>query len=806
MIFKKTQIFIFSLFAISFILLIWNKTNIINTENFNKNIIQENNILSSVSINLDTLDIKFNNKSNLFFISLEAEQVINKEFYIESNNKKYDLELDLDNNFSNPSPVLPLDKGRELKNKIYFKPVFLKDTTNIKIIVKNKSSLNKIILNSKEENKNILNTIEVTALNLDKKEFNSNYIRDVFKLRKVKALWSTIVSREEWGANPELIYRDSDIWKKKLWTYSSTSSSGNSWINNNILTPYQKKQKRIREIFWNDNYDYTKSSKVEYYESWRKLLWAREYMDSPNKIVVHHTASIYDKDRSDEDIVRWIYYFHSITRQWWDIWYNYLVGRDWTIYEWRWWWELVIWAHAKWNNRRSIWISLLWDFEQEEANSEQIKWLIYLISDLSLEYNINLEWESIAFRECNSENCTEPLDTFYTSNLVWHRDIWHTSCPGENVYELLDNIKSKVNNFDPELLEEFLKEKEKKNQEYNLLKEFKETLDNEKIKIKLGYESRYWNNNIITIKPLVHNSKLRLSFIKNNKTLKSREISKELKFSIKDDKVALHLWKYIIPISKQLKISWDILEIKSWYRKPTWDKKNKYNDNKFRWNILLINLDWKLVVINELDLHSYLKWLWEVWNRDNSEKSKAIIISARTYAKYYLDKNNRKFNTDLYDWSDNPDEFQKYLWYEFEKRTNSVSKLVNETRWEVIKYNWNIIKPWYFSSSNWQTKSYLDYCKSKWWWNKCKDIPYLQSVIDEWSKWLEFKWHWVWLSGTWAEFLARQWKDYKEILEYFYTWVSVELEKELILSLESRKNIKDNIWIIDKVQRDLFEM
>jgi len=137
---------------------------------------------------LDTLDIKFNNKSNLFFISLEAEQVINKEFYIESNNKKYDLELDLDNNFSNPSPVLPLDKGRGLKNKIYFKPVFLKDTTNIKIIVKNKSSLNKIILNSKEENKNILNTIEVTALNLDKKEFNSNYIRDVFKLRKVKAL------------------------------------------------------------------------------------------------------------------------------------------------------------------------------------------------------------------------------------------------------------------------------------------------------------------------------------------------------------------------------------------------------------------------------------------------------------------------------------------------------------------------------------------------------------------------------------------------------------------------------------------
>lgn len=48
-------------------------------------------------------------------------------------------------------------------------------------------------------------------------------------------------------------------------------------------------------------------------------------------------------------------------------------------------------------------------------------------------------------------------------------------------------------------------------------------------------------------------------------------------------------------------------------------------------------------------------------NTDLPEKIKTIIVAARSYASFYMNPQNRKFSTILYDGSDNPDEFQKYL-------------------------------------------------------------------------------------------------------------------------------------------------
>jgi hypothetical protein len=44
----------------------------------------------------------------------------------------------------------------------------------------------------------------------------------------------------------------------------------------------------------------------------------------------------------------------------------------------------------------------------------------------------------------------------------------------------------------------------------------------------------------------------------------------------------------------------------------------------------------------------------------------------------------------------------------------------------------------------------------------------------DFAKCLDFQWHWVWLSGRWAEFLAGQWWDYKMILEYYYPWIEIK--------------------------------
>ena len=94
-----------------------------------------------------------------------------------------------------------------------------------------------------------------------------------------------------------------------------------------------------------------------------------------------------------------------------------------------------------------------------------------------------------------------------------------------------------------------------------------------------------------------------------------------------------------------------------------------------------------------------------------------------------MDRANRKYNTNLYDGSDDPDSFQKYLGYSYEIRSPKVSQVVKDTLGQVITYKNKIIKAWYFSSSAGQTLSYREYCEQNTG-KTCMDIPYLQSVTD----------------------------------------------------------------------------
>lgn len=171
------------------------------------------------------------------------------------------------------------------------------------------------------------------------------------------------------------------------------------------------------------------------------------------------------------------------------------------------------------------------------------------------------------------------------------------------------------------------------------------------------------------------------------------------------------------------------MRVDSWDRVPEWDKSGTYNDNLFRDTIRVINQDGKLTLINDLLIEWYLKGMGEVSNTDLTEKIKTIVVSARSYAKWYMDPKNRKFNTNLYDGSDNPDEFQKYLGYSYELRSPRVAKIVDATRAQVITYSGKLIKPWYHSSSDGRTLSALEYCERNGS-SKCEDIPYLQSVAD----------------------------------------------------------------------------
>ncbi len=136
-----------------------------------------------------------------------------------------------------------------------------------------------------------------------------------------------------------------------------------------------------------------------------------------------------------------------------------------------------------------------------------------------------------------------------------------------------------------------------------------------------------------------------------------------------------------------------------------------------------------MTLINDLPIEWYLKGMGEVSNSDLAEKIKTIVVSARSYAMWYMNPLNRKFNTNLYDGSDDPDAFQKYLGYSYELRSPIVANMVDATRAQVITYADKLVKPWYHSSSDGRTLSALEYCNNNGSKN-CMDIPYLQSVVD----------------------------------------------------------------------------
>ncbi len=558
--------------------------------------------------------------------------------------------------------------------------------------------------------------------------------------------WIKIISRNKWWANEELRYSDSEIWKRIFEREAKETKPKTE-------SQLQREERNLNiNKYLNVNFPLQETAvQTISKENWRVLVWPIQKTKRVEKIIVHHTAENSNSIKSDIDIIRWIYYYHAITNWWWDIGYNYLIWRDGAIYEWRAWWDYVVWAHALWNNRSTVWIWVIWEFQNGNMPSAQREWLESLIGYLSKKYGIDLNKTSISHKECkSSEDCL--IKDYFTKNLIWHRDVWYTTCPWDHWYGLVLEMLEYWSLYSSWFI--YIENQINDNylQKVNLWPN---------IKIKLSF-----NTDKVQIKPFL-NEKMKIFiwnkswFVKNLLTLEKYDKNK-IKLTYKNKSVIL----------KSIKITWSILEISNWDRIPEWDKEGKYNDNKFRNSLIIYNNNWELVILNELPIEDYLKWLAEMSNDENPEKVKTIIIAARSYALYYTSKVNRKFPWKDYDWSDDPDVFQKYLWYWFELRWQNIVNAVNETQWIIIMYDNKLIKPWYFNQSDGKTLSVKEYCEINWK-KDCEDIPYLQSVIDPaWNLWL--KWHWVGISWAWAKVLAEDGYTYDKIIKYFLQDVSIE--------------------------------
>jgi hypothetical protein len=158
--------------------------------------------------------------------------------------------------------------------------------------------------------------------------------------------------------------------------------------------------------------------------------WPQEYPEKISKIIIHHTATTTDLD-NPKAAIRNIYYFHTITRGWGDIGYNYIIDPEGNIYEGRAGGEMVVGAHAGEANVGSIGISVLGNYQDNEVPQPVVDSLTKLIKAKTELYNIDPTGTS-EFRGVEREN------------IFGHRDVMSTSCPGDKLYSLIPLIRSAV--------------------------------------------------------------------------------------------------------------------------------------------------------------------------------------------------------------------------------------------------------------------------------------------------------------------------------------------------------------------------
>ncbi|MDD4151349.1 MAG: S-layer homology domain-containing protein [Candidatus Gracilibacteria bacterium] len=751
-----------------------NKSYKYNTNNIEKNITYEiknkeeaslDGIKSSTGVysfsdkveskdNFDTVYFKIPKKGNLETYGYKAKLRI----FVEG--KSYDLEVDQDG-----------DERMLLDDYIHFSPVFLsKSTKNFSYTLEfNDKSL-------------LVSKLDITTL--DTKSFSYNL---AFTPKKTEADDINIIKRSEWGAVEDYRYADSKYWKSYYDKLNASSGAE--------LTPTQKAQaEKTQKIN-----DYLKNNFPEDYEAIEKidtenghpLVRPIEKTRYVKSIVIHHTDTR-DVSKPSDEILRGIYYYHSLQNGRGDIGYQYIVGQDGKIYEGKAGGDYVLGSHALRNNRSTVAISVIGNYQNNYLSDEQQASINKLIGYLAKKYGIDLDKERTYHKSCLKDVCATPLLNFTGASLIGHRDAGYTTCPGDNIYNLLASFKES-NLYLSSGNKLVLNEASMKIYEENKLKRAASQSVSENNTGAIS-ETNTNNSNSFDKTNII---KIKLSYPENQNTISLKTGDKTYDLEFKDGK----LYNDGVLVNDKIKIGTltGVTEITSWSRIPAWDTSKKLNDNKFRGIITLYSKDNKLVVVNELYINDYMKGIGEISNDALEQKAKTILVSARSYARWYISSNNRKFPGEYYDGSDDPEIFQKYLGYGIEQRNANIVKYVEDTLDEVITYNGNLVKPWYFNQSNGKTLSYYDYClkNNPGSTNFCKDgqeknYPYLIGVDDPSGSGKTTLGHGVGLSGDGANYFAKLGRDYKKIILYYYTGVKVsKLESDTYATVVDIK--KDDI-------------
>lgn len=230
-----------------------------------------------------------------------------------------------------------------------------------------------------------------------------------------------IVARADWGAD-------------ESWRYSAEETAI-PVENKNSDSGASTRELECGEV--QENFpDEFETEHVQRTEAGKKLIWPYQYSKKVRKVVIHHTAETgVKKGRAADEVMRAIYRYHSVSRGWGDIGYHYVIAPDGTIYEGRAGGESVVGGHVYCNNVGTIGVALMGNFNEDDPTGPQIVALGKLLPRLALKYELDLTTESW-------------FHGAKTSNLLGHRDLGATACPGNFLYALLPDIRRMLQGTD----------------------------------------------------------------------------------------------------------------------------------------------------------------------------------------------------------------------------------------------------------------------------------------------------------------------------------------------------------------------
>ncbi len=157
--------------------------------------------------------------------------------------------------------------------------------------------------------------------------------------------------------------------------------------------------------------------------------WPPEYAPVTH-ILLHHTVTPND-DVDWAARVRAIWYYHTYTRGWGDIGYNYLIDPLGNIYEGRAGGEDVVGGHARGYNRGTMGVACMGTYARVAPPPALEESLVALLS-----------WKA-------AERGIDPLGQGFNGHKVFpyiagHRDVGQTACPGDALYGRLPTIREAV--------------------------------------------------------------------------------------------------------------------------------------------------------------------------------------------------------------------------------------------------------------------------------------------------------------------------------------------------------------------------